>query len=41
MNDEHLPAPGQLCEVCLNEGHIWCADVPDGSESYYQLFIDT
>lgn len=24
MNDDHLPAPGQLCEVCGEDGHLAC-----------------
>lgn len=29
MDDAHLPAEGQTCEVCSADGHLWCTPVAD------------
>lgn len=31
LGTDHLPAPGQVCEVCGGDQHSWCAET-DGPD---------
>jgi len=39
MNDDHLPAEGQTCEICGADGHSWCVD-SDLDLRWLGLFVD-
>lgn len=32
MNDDYLPADGQVCEICSEPGHCWCTPFRPGPD---------
>lgn len=42
MNDDHLPADGQVCDNCAQPGHVWCQEVeiPDALTSMPAEFVE-